>query len=61
MTTAGKVTVFNGTGIDDPKGIAAGPDGAIWFTNGTSSIGRITPSGKVTIFSSRSLASPAPS
>ena len=35
----------NGTGIriKDPLGITAGPDGALWFTNGGSnSIGRIT-------------------
>ena len=32
-----------------PEGIAAGPDGALWFTNdGNDSIGRITTSGKVT-------------
>jgi IPT/TIG domain len=29
--------------IDDPEGITAGPDGALWFTNsGNDSIGRIT-------------------
>jgi streptogramin lyase len=37
------VTIYTGTGIDNPIGIAAGPDGALWFTNdGNNSIGRIT-------------------
>ena len=36
-------------GINDPAGITAGPDGALWFTNdGTGSIGRITTAGVVT-------------
>jgi len=44
---AGKVTIYTGTGIDNPIEIAAGPDGALWFTefvNGgnSNSIGRIT-------------------
>jgi streptogramin lyase len=33
----------------NPWGIAAGPDGALWFTNGKS-IGRITTGGKVSVF-----------
>jgi streptogramin lyase len=47
---AGKVTNYTGTGIDKPFGIAAGPDGALWFTNGNNSIGRITTAGVVTIY-----------
>ena len=36
----------------EPYGITAGPDGNLWFTEGTSSqIGRITPTGQVTEFS----------
>ena len=35
-----------------PDGIAAGPDGNIWFTEVPGRIGRITPSGAVTEFSS---------
>ena len=36
------MTNFTGTGISFPDGIAAGPDGAMWFTNeANSSIGRI--------------------
>jgi streptogramin lyase len=43
---AGKVKIYTGKGISAPSRIAAGPDGALWFTNlgdlnGTS-IGRIT-------------------
>ena len=33
ITTAGVVTNYTGTGIDDPQSITAGPDGALWFTN----------------------------
>ena len=29
----GSVTNYTGTGIDEPAGITAGPDGALWFTN----------------------------
>jgi streptogramin lyase len=36
----------NLSGIDpsiyQPGGIAAGPDGALWFTNSNDSVGRIT-------------------
>ena len=43
------VTNYTGTGIDGPWGIAAGPDGAMWFTNYFGdSIGRITTTGVVT-------------
>ena len=55
MTPAGKFTTFrvpinNGT----PDDIATGPDGNLWFTldgtNSSSRIGRITPSGTITLF-----------
>jgi streptogramin lyase len=55
MSTSGKFTVFtmpadNNT-TDD---ITAGPDGNLWFTldgsSGTARIGRITPSGTITLF-----------
>ncbi len=38
----------------DLGGIAAGPDGNLWFTDGgaTKEIGRITPAGKITMFKS---------
>jgi virginiamycin B lyase len=36
----------------EPVGVAAGPDGAVWFTMfGTSQIGRITSSGTITTYS----------
>jgi len=39
----GKVTNYTSTGISQPWVIAAGPDGALWFTNiANNSIGRIT-------------------
>ena len=33
ITTAGVVTNYTGTGIDEPTSITTGPDGALWFTN----------------------------
>jgi virginiamycin B lyase len=45
------VSDYTDTGIDDPVGITAGPDGALWFTNSApSSIGRITTAGVVTTY-----------
>ena len=48
------VTNYSGPGISAPLGIAAGPDGAMWFTGGDQFgglIGRITTAGKVTSYS----------
>ena len=46
-TTQGTISEFPGTGITDAKGsaIVTGPDGAIWFTQGNSSLGRIAVDG----------------
>src|SRR5229473_1064862 len=45
--------------ISKPSGIAAGPDGALWFTNyGNGSIGRITTAGKVTTYTDPSISLP---
>src|SRR5258708_7824171 len=56
---AGKVTIFTGAGISRPPWIAAGPDGALWFTNhGNNSIGRITTAGKVTNYTDPSISLP---
>ena len=39
------------TGASQPRGVAAGPDGAIWFTEGRGNkIGRITTTGTITEF-----------
>ena len=46
---AGKVKIFPG-GFSSPFGIAAGPDGALWFTNNGNTIGRISTTGTVKIF-----------
>jgi streptogramin lyase len=46
---AGTVTEFPVPG-GDPLSITAGPDGNLWFTAGTSNIGRITTAGKITEF-----------
>jgi virginiamycin B lyase len=56
---AGLVTTYTGTGISDPQGITAGPDGALWFTNeGGYSIGRITTTGVITNYTGTGIASP---
>jgi virginiamycin B lyase len=60
ITTSGVVTNYTDPSILEPQGIAAGPDGALWFTDlyGAScpsdcgSIGRITTSGVVSNFTS---------
>src|SRR5437899_1436141 len=44
--TVGQFTSYGG--ILSPQGIAAGPDGALWFTNQDSLIGRVSTSGVVT-------------
>jgi virginiamycin B lyase len=52
ITTAGAVTNYaNSNRMSEPTGIAAGSDGALWFTNnGNNSIGRITTTGVVTSY-----------
>ena len=55
MTPAGVITEFS-SGLNSgsaPQGIAAGPDGNLWFPDRgpTRAIGRITPTGAITEFS----------
>ena len=66
ITTAGVVTnytnpgmgyatdIYSCPGISSPVDIAAGPDGALWFTNRfpVATIGRITTSGRITTYPS---------
>ena len=53
------VTNYTGTGISNPYEIAAGPDGALWFTNSANnSIGRITTAGTVTNYTATSISYP---
>ena len=70
ITTSGVVTNYTATGIDEPSGITMGPDGSLWFTNtgncssGESrcdpgSIGRITTSGVVTIYTDPTIFEPS--
>ncbi len=55
----GTVTNYTGTGISSPAEIAAGPDGALWFTNSNNnSIGRITTAGTVTNFTGTGIDAP---
>ncbi len=53
------VSNYTATGISYPQGIAAGPDGALWFTNtGNNSIGRITTSGTVSNYAGTGVSYP---
>ena len=55
----GTVTVV-ARGISDPLGIAAGPDGNLWFTStGNASIGRVTPAGVIANFTGTDIQYPA--
>ena len=57
-TAVGQVTIYSGD-ISNPIGIAAGPDGALWFTNQTNdSIGRITTTGAVTNYTGSGISGP---
>ena len=50
---------YTGTGVSSPAEIAAGPDGALWFTNtGNDSIGRITTSGTVSNYTGTGISTP---
>jgi streptogramin lyase len=55
-TTCGPVNNYGSSQIEDPAGITAGPDGAVWFTNfawgNGDSIGEITTSGHFTFYTS---------
>jgi streptogramin lyase len=60
ITPAGKITTYTGAAISDPFGIASGPRGNLWFTNGGNhSIGRITPSGVATSYPNHDIDFPA--
>jgi streptogramin lyase len=50
ITTAGVVTEFPLSPFAQPLGIAAGPDGALWFADADAKIGRITTAGVITEF-----------
>jgi streptogramin lyase len=52
-----EITSFSDESVRDPGWIAAGSDGALWFTNATS-IGRITTRGVVTLYKHKSIRSP---
>jgi virginiamycin B lyase len=50
---------FYDVGVQFPYAIAAGPDGALWYTNhGSYTIGRITPGGTVTTYVAPGLLNP---
>jgi virginiamycin B lyase len=53
-----EITSFSDESIRDPGWIAAGSDGALWFTNGDS-IGRITSRGVVSVYRHKSIRWPA--
>jgi virginiamycin B lyase len=54
------ISIYAGTAGGGPLNIVSGPDGALWFTNGSkNSIGRITTSGTVTNFTDPSISIPS--
>jgi virginiamycin B lyase len=56
VSAAGHVTYF--PGLAGATGIAAGSDGALWFINGSNSIGRMTPSGRMTFYKGSGIVDP---
>ena len=64
ITTSGSVTTYSGSGIDGALYIAAGPDGALWFSDDHRidhkghAIGRITTDGKVTTYTGDGIGEP---
>ena len=58
-TAVGTVSSYTDAGISSPEWLAAGPDGALWFTNpGNDTIGRITTGGTVTSYSDAGISGP---
>lgn len=51
ITPSGNVTEFRIPTGGEPDGLAVGPDGNLWFADSFDRIGRITPFGKITLFS----------
>ncbi len=59
MTPTGTITEFMSPVLSGPAGLAAGPDGALWFANAlNSTIGRVTTSGTFTAFTSPLITGP---
>ena len=55
----GPIATYSGLGIGYPRGTTTGPDGALWFANGsTNSIGRITTSGVVSNYTGTGIDNP---
>jgi virginiamycin B lyase len=51
ITPSGAATEFSLSPVSSPRGVTAGPDGALWFTeSGVSVAGRITTSGSISEF-----------
>ena len=57
ITMDGVASNFTAAGLS-PWAIAPGPDGNMWFTNFSQGIGRITPSGVITLFSAPGFGNP---
>ena len=58
ITTSGTVTDYTDPGFSHPQRITAGPDGALWFTQGDDAIGRITTTGKITVYTVPGISNP---
>lgn len=53
------ITSYSGRNLDSPRDIAAGADGAMWFTNGGGNrIGRVSMTGVITTYTSSSVNGP---
>ncbi|HTY41616.1 MAG TPA: sigma-70 family RNA polymerase sigma factor [Thermoanaerobaculia bacterium] len=50
VTASGTIAEFALSGSSNPRRIAVGPDGNLWFTEDTERVGRITPGGDITEF-----------
>jgi virginiamycin B lyase len=58
-STVGKVSNITGTGISEPYGITAGPNGSLWFANfGNASIGEVSTTGVVSNFTDPTISQP---
>ena len=59
ITVGGAVRVYRAPSINEPSGITASPDGALWFTNYLGrSIGRISVSGTIRTYTGLSISEP---
>jgi virginiamycin B lyase len=54
VTVAGRLSFFRNARIGEALSIVSGPDNALWFATFNGTIGKLTTSGQVTTFSTKS-------